>query len=624
MMKYIFITLLVCSTQWILGQVELNIPPTDFGKMSVGEVKTLSYILEKESVKPSKDSLVDIGIGEEVSIDLINAGTKVVDENGDIHYRLKISVENAVAVGVEFSNFSIPENSKLYVYNSGQTISYGAFTSKNNKKSGRFAIRPMPFSTIILDYIKEKDCEGEVLLVINRIAKMYRLMEQQEREYKQAGINTSTSCLIDVHCEPNLEVERSVMKWSYRDVNDNTYYVCSCSMINQDVLANDIKPYVLTARHCGKDADLPVASFYFNYQSNYCGSNTASQNVYSMVGATKRASRLNFDMFLMELDNFPEPDFNVYLPGWARYSNSTLTNNMMGISHPSGGVKVISLGTKQSNTNPNFWRVQWGVNFSPTLPGSSGSPLFERNNNLTIGWLSYGVADCSDPSGIERYGKLKDAWDGPQNDKKLKTWLDPNDNGKLYLLGRDPCFNDVLVHNRTLLSAQAVYQPENKVTIQAATKVETLGTAWVKNNAFYKFSAGSQVVLKPGFHADYGCNFIAKIEGCDQVAFKQSLNQVNNEGFDDPDKDSKVSLFPNPSKDFINVKFVLKRSNPVSIVLYNLNGSVVKVLIDGLSKMGQEGVNTQKMYLSKIQSGAYILVVTTNEYTFKKQIIKLE
>jgi hypothetical protein len=72
-----------------------------------------------------------------------------------------------------------------------------------------------------------------------------------------------------------------------------------------------------------------------------------------------------------------------------------------------------------------------------TEPGSSGSALFHRGSKRLIGFLSGGLASCTNPAGFDCYGRFSEAWDGPSRNQRLRDWLDPSGNGPRRINGFD-------------------------------------------------------------------------------------------------------------------------------------------------------------------------------------------
>ena len=319
--------------------------------------------------------------------------------------------------------------------------------------------------------------------------------------------------------------------------------------------------------------------------------------------------------------------------GWSRYKKGDLPDDMLGIHHPHGEEKNISLGTLNANTNPNFWRVQWDRNDSPTLKGSSGSPLFEDNNDRVIGWLSYGTADCDNLDGLERYGKFRKAWTGPTPEGRLRNWLDPNDFDNNQIHGRDPCFTNLHITNRTFNSAQQQYQPENKVTVQAGNTIETSGNTIINSGSEYKFSAGSQIILKPGFHARSGSDYMATIEPCDQIGRRENKNSAdsqNEEHLKIQQEDSfytdnmrkhglhlsgeELHIWPNPTNGLFYIDLAESYVSSGELIIRKINGKVVsRHKLDGFIR---------PFYHLPDASGIYIIEIISNNTRYFSKILK--
>mgnify|MGYP000387571585 CR=1 FL=1 len=308
---------LIISTFWTLncafGQVQEGGTPEsfNFSSKSAETLKTFSFSFNETQIKAVSDTAYDVGVAELVNINFVTESSKFTNGDGTKIYRLKIEVQNILGLGVDFSTFYLPTGAKLFAYNEDKSILLGAFTSNNNQADNKFSIQPISGTKLILEYNQPSEINDNPQIVINRISKIYRPLFGNNQTAQQK----SSDCYENVHCVSGIEVERSVMKWLFYDYKDESYYVCSCALVNQDVSANNVKPYVLTANHCGKNADLSTAVFYFNYQNSTCTSNNANQYNYTLTGGTKRAKRAVFDMFLLELYSFPPPDYNVHLAG---------------------------------------------------------------------------------------------------------------------------------------------------------------------------------------------------------------------------------------------------------------------------------------------------------------------
>ncbi len=74
-----------------------------------------------------------------------------------------------------------------------------------------------------------------------------------------------------------------------------------------------------------------------------------------------------------------------------------------------------------------------------------------------------------------------------------------------------------------------------------------------------------------------------------------------------------ISVYPNPSKDVINVNSSINSFNSISIV--DLNGRVVK-------NVNFDGVTEAQINISDLASGVYVMNVISEKETFSKKIVK--
>jgi subtilisin-like proprotein convertase family protein len=208
--------------------------------------------------------------------------------------------------------------------------------------------------------------------------------------------------------------------------------------------AQDLTPYFMTANHCGigsgNAASLVV---YWNYQNSTCrtpgspasggpGDGSLSQ---FQTGSFFRAGGSTSDFTLVELDDDPDPDWNVVLAGWDRSTGDSAS--AVGIHHPNTDEKRISfendattttsyLGTTSPGNGSHVRVIDWDL--GTTEPGSSGSPLFNQDQRV-VGQLHGGGAACGNNES-DYYGRFSVSWDGGASaSARLRDWLDPGNTG---------------------------------------------------------------------------------------------------------------------------------------------------------------------------------------------------
>jgi lysyl endopeptidase len=213
--------------------------------------------------------------------------------------------------------------------------------------------------------------------------------------------------------------------------------LCSGGLVNNT--AQDLRPLILTARHCG-GAEWPSlarrTTVYWNYQRTTCGSGGGSLTQ-NQPGTTLVMSDSRSDTALLLMDNPPLASYDAHYLGLE--SRSQAPQGGVGIHHPGGDLKKISAynGPLQFDFGDSqaFWNVLWSQGV--TEPGSSGSPLFDQNKRI-VGVLSGGSSSCDSLGSSDFYGATISSWDFTQDpDQQLAVHLDTAGTCQEFYDGRD-------------------------------------------------------------------------------------------------------------------------------------------------------------------------------------------
>ncbi len=378
-----------------------------------------------------------MGYSIPVNVDLKSAGSMETLPDGSKIWRLTLSSPGALALGVYYSNFFLPEGSSLFLYNESKTQVIGAFTSENNPESGLFATEFIEGDDVTLEYTEPAGTTERSAIFISEIAYAYRFItfESNGRE-----TNLSLPCMINVKCSEGNGWEDQIQGIARLSIKIGwSYYWCSGSLINNT--SNDRMPYLLTAEHCGEGAnasDLNQWIFYFNYQSATCSGNYGpSSNTVNGCTLKSKDPITGFDgsdWELVKLNSTPPVAYNVYYNGWNR--TNVPADSGKCLHHPAGDIKKVStfltpmISSTWWNGTPSHWRVAWSETengLSIMEGGSSGSPIFDQDH-LIMGDLSGGYTSnaCDNPSPAW-FGKVWYSWDqmGSTPATRLKDWLDP-------------------------------------------------------------------------------------------------------------------------------------------------------------------------------------------------------
>lgn len=293
--------------------------------------------------------------------------------------------------------------------------------------------------------------------------------------------------------------------------------------------SQDCTPYILSALHCGDGASVANRNnwiFYFNYESNGCSSPNSEGNLdgSTIVGCKLIADSndgggdTGSDFLLIEL-NSPVPEsYNPYYAGWR--ANNIAATSGVSIHHPSGDIKKISTfassliseswGGVNSNTHWGVTWVQSTNGHGVTEGGSSGSPIFNQDGYI-VGTLTGGSSFCSALGDPDSYGKMSYHWtsNGGTPQTKLKDWLDPNNDGVLFLSGADnpcavldDCDDEDLVLSGNI--ADDIYSAYNNMTI----------TGFIPDNGIVTTKAGECIEINGPFETGANVLFEVIIANC--------------------------------------------------------------------------------------------------------------
>jgi hypothetical protein len=405
-------------------------------KMPAFDVNAM--LLEDETLNIKGNGPYRFGKNFDVNLNPDNSGSWFTYPNGDRLWQLQISSTNAYSINLQFSYYQLPPDAEMFVYNLSRSMVIGAFTHLNNQDDQLFATDLVQGDQVIVEYFEPRHVSGMGSFNISTVTHAYRNIFGEEFS---KGFGTSGACQNNVAC-PLASGWEDQIKSSLMLVSGGNGF-CSGALVNNT--AQDGKPYVLTANHCGSSG-FGSWVFRFNWQSPTCNNPSSSPSFQSLTGSVQRASSAGSDFSLVEitggLSNGTIPaNYNVYFSGWSNLN--VAADSAYGIHHPDGDIKKFSAAPNptQSTTmsGAQCWRVgQWTSGC--TEGGSSGSPLYDQNKRI-MGQLFGGPSYCGAPASsmFDNYGKFSTSWlGGGTNSTQLKFWLDPTNSGATVLDGYDP------------------------------------------------------------------------------------------------------------------------------------------------------------------------------------------
>jgi len=431
-------------------------------------------------------------VPHETAIDAHRAGTW--ERAGDHSvWRYRVRAKGATSLNFGFTRYRLPPSARLYLYDAARRQVAGPYDARKNEPHGQLWTPIIAADDVLVELDVASAEKDQVTLLLGRINQGYRGLGGASRDYRQPDAGqpklgktcspdqvNSGSCNMDVACladdDPWNKPRRAVGAITLGGSDD-----CTGSLVNNT--ANDRRMLFVTATHCGLTASSsPTAVVYWNYEWPTCrtpGSAASGQSnppdpTMSSSGATFIANTPSpfdsscnagnnthcSDHTLVELDDPPNPAFDLYWEGWDRRgAGATCSQSATdphataglcaSIHHPNVDEKRITfvardllVGGISAGVN-SHWHAYWdptppilanipapqptALPPGVTEPGSSGSPLYTAQQRL-VGVLSGGPSSCGATGEdlSDYYGQLALAWDGLGTPAtRMKDHLDP-------------------------------------------------------------------------------------------------------------------------------------------------------------------------------------------------------
>lgn len=158
-------------------------------------------------------------------------------------------------------------------------------------------------------------------------------------------------------------------------------------------------------------------------------------------------------------------------------------------------------------------------------------------------------------------------------------------------------------------------------THQVATTFQTSGNISSGSNVIIE--AGEAILLKPGFTASLGADFLAQIKTCvssntiisdKKPAFlaRNSIENLENNLLN-------LTIFPNPVQEVATISYSLSKDQYISLSLYDLSGKKVAQIIDRAYQ--SKGKHSFPFKPKKRSSGTYILKLSTEKEVIATNVV---
>ena len=562
---------------------------------------------------------------QEVSLTPDAAGSWEELSSGRSLWRLRISGPDVLSLNLGFTRFWLPHDARLIVYPSTGEGPVLAFDEADNADHGELWTQVLVAEEVVVELEVDPALRWQVELELTTIGRGYRFFGEDPAQ-------KSGACNIDVICPEGDPWRDEIATVGVYSRGGST--LCTGFMTNNT--AEDGTPYFMTAYHCNVRASVaPSVVVYWNFESPSCGQHGGGTLTDSQNGSTLRAEYQTTDVTLLELDDLPDPAFNVKYAGWNR--TNTVATSAVCIHHPSTDEKSISfendpllVTTYKGNTSPgdgtHLRVLDWDL--GTTEGGSSGSPLFDQNHHV-VGQLHGGGAACGNDA-PDWYGWFHVSWNGGgTSGSRLSDWLDPLGSGAETLETIDVLRPSFLVTPSEGLEssgvrggpfdpAEMVYTLTNTGT-QAAVFSTTVTESWVSvTPGSGSVPAGGTVEVTVGYSSSAenlsvgrhqaGLNIVNTDQGAGSTARPITLEVFSN-------VPKITGVVPNPFGSggyrITEIRYTLGGAATVKARIHNIRGGMVKDLgsmagVAGENHFIWDGTGPGG---ARMASGTYVLVL---------------
>lgn len=355
-------------------------------KLDSKKIKRLGELSRKEQKSKKDDKVLRTGVVRslETPLDPLSDSALYTVAEGDIRVAGVVS-EGAVAIRVQFKDMSLPPGARVFVYSpTNPDEYYGPYEGRGPSEDGAFWTPPIHGDTAIIEYFTPaKSNLANTPFKVSSIAHTYKDISVEEA----AG-----ACELEVTAEWQ-NVAKSVGRVDF--ISRGFVGSCTGTLLNN--LANDQKPYFLTANHCiSTQEEAQSVTVYWNYNTG----DTPPGGTPTTHGSNLLVTGESSDFTLLLLTgSLPG---GLFFSGWDASPFNTSAAGT-GIHHPDASHKRISFGTARQpnagNCSPGLQclRVDWTSGI--TEPGSSGSGIWigspsDAGGPRLIGVLSAGLSAC--------------------------------------------------------------------------------------------------------------------------------------------------------------------------------------------------------------------------------------
>ena len=391
---------------------------------SIDNQNEVQKTLDFEST--SREKIYKYGTSIEVKRSIFDEVIPYQNNKNEWVYQVGVESKNAFSLNLIFSAIHLEKGSYFYIISDNSTNFIGPINSSYFTSLSSFSTDLLLDEKVIIELVEPTKNKGTSKVFLEQVIHGFRSL-------KSSSFSSFSSCSFDVNSDLSKGFE--LQKKSVVMILNASGGICTGTMLS--TTNGPVKPYLLTAAHCGVDPSKWVFRFNWEYPLNsassmeYISDSLVRLNQ-SISGSILKARDVNSDFMLCELSRFPNDDWEVFYNGW----DATNLTPKIGVSihHPMGDFKKISLDSDslvidyyEHGLPLNHWRTFW--EYGITQNASSGAPLFDEFHRV-IGQLHGGDSECNSQFQTDYYGMLSFSWnDQIDSSKQLMYWLDPIKSG---------------------------------------------------------------------------------------------------------------------------------------------------------------------------------------------------
>lgn len=375
---------------------------------------------ETELVAPRDERAQQIGLpaymSETASRGLApNALTWMPDGMGGTVARFDVTSADAKAIRLGFNVGNMPRGATLRFVGNAENDRVFAVAGADiaSSEDGEYWSPIVLGDTISVEIqLRSPRDRNQIELEVFGASHLFASPAQNDNDLLKAT-KASSSCEVNIACSSDSAakaVAAAVMRLVF--TKSGSSFLCTGTLLNDTDTATT-RPYIYSANHCISTSSVAnTLQTFWNYQSATCGGTTSGPSTTLAGGAFLRVTDFNSDITLMEMKQ--PPPSGALFAGW---NAGTVANNtgIVGIHHPAGDIKKISLGTMTDNNVQSFggrtspyYQVVW--NSGVTEGGSSGSAIFTKSSSSgkyqLRGGLLGGSSFCNAQSAPDVYSRM--------------------------------------------------------------------------------------------------------------------------------------------------------------------------------------------------------------------------